>query len=121
MKNFPTLFLNLASEQISGGSIIDINEAPWQIGIQNVDGTKYYCGGAIIHDTWILTKKRCLTPDGNNPIAIHVGSPFKLGGGQVIQVAESIPHPVCNSSILLFLLISFDEIGFIRNVLCLLT
>lgn len=87
--------MRLVSEQIAGGRAIDITEAPWQIGILSVDRKRYLCGGTIIADTWIITTKCCLTPKGNNEIIVHAGSTHKLEGGQFIEVAQSIPHPLC--------------------------
>ncbi len=55
--------------QIVGGTEATANEFPWQI-LLTYSGLNAYCGGSIIHETWILTAAHCVY--GTSPAALTV-------------------------------------------------
>lgn len=78
------------SQDIIGGSPIDIIQAPWQVSLE-LNGGIHDCGGIILNGLWILTAAHCLD---NNPIIVHAGATDQTNNsiGQRIQIAHKIKH-----------------------------
>jgi len=58
-------------DRIVGGTEAGIGEFPWQVSLRNfLSGISHFCGGSIIHPSWILTAAHCL--DGLTPIQYEV-------------------------------------------------
>lgn len=64
------------SLRVVGGDIADPNAWPWQVSIFGGTDRKYFCGGSIINEKWILTAGHCIggreSPDD---ILIRAGQP----------------------------------------------
>lgn len=79
------------SQDIIGGSPIDIIQAPWQVSLET-NGT-HDCGGSILNALWILTAAHCL--EGAGTITVHAGATDQTNNsiGQRVVVVETIMHP----------------------------
>jgi len=80
------------SSEIVGGFPISIEEAPWQISLQD-PGFGHFCGGSILSDTFVLTAQHCTEFGGDMEILAGVDRLSDSGSGQVVSVAEVIPFP----------------------------
>lgn len=80
------------AQDIIGGTAIDITQAPWQVSLENNNGT-HDCGGSILNALWILTAAHCL--EGAGTITVHAGATDQTNNsvGQRIGVVEKIEHP----------------------------
>ncbi|XP_023335887.1 anionic trypsin-2 isoform X2 [Eurytemora carolleeae] len=60
-----------SGNRIVGGEEAEVGEFPWQVSLRNfLSGISHFCGGTIIHPSWILTAAHCL--DGLTPIQYEV-------------------------------------------------
>ena len=87
-----------SAPRIVGGSPIDVTAAPWQVLLRINNATQ--CGGAIIHDSWILTAAHCMNGVGPGQVEAYVGvtDQNRLSRDQLVQVAQVIVNPGWNSS-----------------------
>lgn len=46
--------------RVVGGDIADPNAWPWQVSIFGGTDQRYFCGGTIIDEKWILTAGHCI-------------------------------------------------------------
>ncbi|RZC39284.1 Trypsin domain containing protein, partial [Asbolus verrucosus] len=47
--------------RVIGGDIARAGQFPWQAAIyKDTDEGRYFCGGALISDQWILTAAQCV-------------------------------------------------------------
>lgn len=78
--------------EIVGGADTDIALVPWQVSLQNGNGS-HFCGGSIVAPTWIVTAAHCV--EGGAPARIVAGSTrlSQPGAGQVVQVLRAISAP----------------------------
>ena len=60
-----------AQLRITGGTPINITEAPWQVLLQ-INGN-YSCGGSIIAPNFILTAKHCVIGISANNVKVIAG------------------------------------------------
>ncbi|MDR3350555.1 MAG: serine protease [Prevotellaceae bacterium] len=96
------LFPVFASGQqyITGGTEIDITEAPWQVLL--MQETTYVCGGSVIAPNLILTAKHCT--ENMSPSSLHgvVGTTCKgeQNSTDVFDVVNIIRHPTLDVALL---------------------
>ncbi len=56
--------------RIVGGSVVNVNEYPWQAALVNPNGNTPYCGGSLIHRRFVLTASHCV--HGKSPGDLQV-------------------------------------------------
>ena len=80
-----------SDKAVIGGEQASIDEVPWQVRVVGNNGV--YCGGVIIHPSWVVTAAHCLKPRYAMSQVI-AGRSFKRGrGGQVRGVQRSVKDP----------------------------
>ena len=79
---------------IVGGSLSTIQQHPWQISLETLDGF-HFCGGSIIAPDWVLTAQHCVTDNTAAQMMIVAGVTklSQASQGQTIRVAEVIMDP----------------------------
>jgi trypsin len=87
---FVVAFNGYTQQKITGGSTIDITEAPWQVILRQ--GTNYVCGGSIIAPNFILTAKHCVNGVSASSIQVIAGITCKneAGANNTFNVSEII-------------------------------
>jgi hypothetical protein len=97
---FVVSFKGYAQQRITGGSTINITEAPWQVILKQ--GSSYICGGSIIAPNFILTAKHCI--EGVSPSAIQVVAGItcknEASSSNTFSVSAIIPHPTLDVALL---------------------
>ncbi len=86
--------------KIVGGELVNIRDYPWQVSVQTSSGN-HFCGGAIIHEEWILTASHCLDNPNLTPSALRIRAGFTTlssSEGSVHAVEEFILYPDYSSS-----------------------
>jgi len=78
-------------DRIVGGTEIDISERPFQIVFLYYGSLR--CGGAWIGGKNILTAAHCCDGVSASSVSVRLGSSNHASGGEVIDVAQVIPHP----------------------------
>ncbi|XP_060570486.1 atrial natriuretic peptide-converting enzyme-like isoform X2 [Ruditapes philippinarum] len=64
------------SLRVVGGAIADPNAFPWQVAIFGGADHRYFCGGTIIAENWVLTAAHCIGGLQNpNELLIRAGQP----------------------------------------------
>jgi len=89
--------------RIIGGNTINIETAPWQVRL--IVKEKYYGGGVIIGDQWILTAKHCVHTFGMGAIdpdelKILAGISCLQESNNPINVIGYIVHPTADLALL---------------------
>eukprot|EP00095_Tigriopus_kingsejongensis_P010773 maker-scaffold1742_size29367-snap-gene-0.3 protein:Tk10773 transcript:maker-scaffold1742_size29367-snap-gene-0.3-mRNA-1 annotation:"tripsin " len=46
--------------RIVGGQATEVNEYPWQVMLNYTQDNKFFCGGSLISEDWVLTAAHCL-------------------------------------------------------------
>jgi secreted trypsin-like serine protease len=89
----PELGPGLGSAEIVGGEPIEIEEAPWQISLQDDFG--HFCGGSILTAEWVITAQHCTEFAGGTSMQVLAGATrlSQPGSGQTRSVAEVVPFP----------------------------
>lgn len=77
--------------KIVGGLPIDIDQAPYQISLQ--DRGFHICGGSIIAPNFVLTAAHCTQGNEAKNLKIRAGSSKYMSGGVEIQVKTINQHP----------------------------
>lgn len=79
----------LRSGKIVGGSHAKENSTPFMAGVQKFDGWKFEhkCGGAIVHEYFVLTASHCLKDLKVNEVRILVGS-IEISKGTSFHVPD---------------------------------
>lgn len=84
-------------ERIVGGVEIDIEEAPYQVGIYKeypLFLATFICGGSIISEFHVLTAAHChRKSDDHVKYYVKAGSREVASGGQLLEVEETFVHP----------------------------
>ena len=76
--NLLLTFADQKSLSLVGGTVSEIHEYPWHVGIQlksSKGTTKPFCGGAIIHPNYVITAAHCMIHSKDNMeilIAEHI-------------------------------------------------
>merc|ERR1711971_1169375 len=84
--------------RIVGGDDADVQEYPWQVGIE-INGQFPWCGGSLISETEILTAAHCTHGRRASSIKVIVGENDISDEEQMkLEVAEVLVHPMYNSS-----------------------
>ena len=81
------------SQDIVGGTTTQITSVPWQVSLQDANGS-HFCGGSIVTPTWIVTASHCLA--GGPPPARVVAGISRLSQsatGQIKAVKRVIMSP----------------------------
>lgn len=76
--------------KIVGGLPIEINEAPYQVSLQ--DRGYHICGGSIISEDFVLTAAHCTSGNKAKNFKVRAGTALYARGGVTIQVQEIIQH-----------------------------
>jgi trypsin len=80
------------TSEIVGGHAIEIEEAPWQVSIQ--DNWGHFCGGSILSPDWVLTAQHCVEWSGASSLQVIAGvDRLSDEGAQRRPVAEIIRYP----------------------------
>uniref|UniRef100_A0A182WYK2 trypsin n=1 Tax=Anopheles quadriannulatus TaxID=34691 RepID=A0A182WYK2_ANOQN len=96
----PVSILNETTQRIVGGHEIDIGAAPFQASVQS-HGV-HVCGGSIIHQQWVLTAGHCASSSKEpNSLSVRVASIHHNQGGQIVNVEESIRHPLYDEQLII--------------------
>ncbi|XP_053952805.1 chymotrypsin-2-like [Anastrepha ludens] len=82
-----------ASSRIVGGEEAAQAAAPWQVSLQNIYGS-HFCGGAIIHDQFVLTAASCVSGLHKNLVKVITSTNDWMGLAYMYDVEEIIVH--CN-------------------------
>merc|ERR1711971_72303 len=84
--------------RIVGGDDADVQEYPWQVGIE-INGQFPWCGGSLISETEILTAAHCTSGRRASSIKVIVGENDISDEEQMkLEVAEVLIHPMYNGS-----------------------
>merc|ERR1711971_873245 len=84
--------------RIVGGDDADVQEYPWQVGIE-INGQFPWCGGSLISETEILTAAHCVQGRRPSSIKVIVGENDISDEEQMkLEVAEVLIHPMYNGS-----------------------
>ncbi|KAJ3659685.1 hypothetical protein Zmor_011360 [Zophobas morio] len=81
--------------RIVGGHDITIEEAPYQISLQDNDA--HSCGGSIISPSYIITAAHCTQGTTEDQLSVRAGTSIREDGGQVIEVKKIYNHPKYNT------------------------
>ncbi|XP_045114840.1 transmembrane protease serine 9-like [Portunus trituberculatus] len=94
----PCGLANLA--RVVGGEDVDpAYKYPWHVGIKYVWNRKYWCGGSIINDRYILTAAHCVKNRFRRWLVVGVADHDMTstdGVTQLVRVQEIIVHPDYN-------------------------
>jgi secreted trypsin-like serine protease len=84
---------SLASDrgEIVGGHMIGIEDAPWQVSLQ--EGGSHFCGGTILGPEWILTANHCFEYEPRPTVVAGVARLSLAATGQRSAVDRSIGYP----------------------------
>ncbi|RZC37415.1 Trypsin domain containing protein [Asbolus verrucosus] len=104
--------------RIVNGEEAQEGQLPWQVGIlgRTVDGSAFFCGGALISEEWVLTAGHCV--DGIKTAAIYSGatklsSPNRTTSqGAIFVLHEDYDHRTLQNDIGLIQLrapLTFDD------------
>ncbi|HYU16495.1 MAG TPA: trypsin-like serine protease, partial [Candidatus Acidoferrum sp.] len=81
------------STQIVGGFPISIEEAPWQVSLQDASAG-HFCGGAILTERFVVTAQHCTAAGfSDQRVLAGVDRLSDSLSGRPIAVAEVIPFP----------------------------
>jgi len=84
--------------RIVGGEDAEVQEYPWQVGIE-INGQFPWCGGSLISKTEILTAAHCTHGRRPSSIKVIVGENDISDEEQMkLEVAEVLIHPLYNGS-----------------------
>merc|ERR1711971_90008 len=84
--------------RIVGGDDADVQEYPWQVGVE-INGQFPWCGGSLISKTEILTAAHCVNGRRPSSIKVIVGENDISDEEQMkLEVAEVLIHPMYNAS-----------------------
>jgi len=83
-----------ASLRIIGGSEAVSGSYPWMVSIQGTELGSHFCGGALIHERWVVSAAHCYEGDVLDEMSIVVGG-YDLdtvdSGEQRLQIKRAIP------------------------------
>lgn len=95
-----TLSINLNGlsirKRIVGGRTATQNQFIYQVSIQTPQFHQHACGGAIIHENWILTAAHCVREIADKPesAVVHVGANELIGGNAFhYNISHIFIHP----------------------------
>ncbi len=103
MPGVPARAGDVATPQIVGGSKAAPGEFPWQVAL--LDGSvnntfdAQFCGGALVHERWVVTAAHCVFDGRVEPpsaVDILVGTTSLKSGGVRIDVDTIVVHPRYN-------------------------
>ncbi|HKE14301.1 MAG TPA: trypsin-like serine protease [Kofleriaceae bacterium] len=80
------------ASEIVGGFPIGIEEAPWQISLQDPD-FGHFCGGSIMSSEFVLTAQHCTEGSGEMIVVAGIDRLSDTPNGQAAEVDKVIPFP----------------------------
>ena len=81
--------------KLVGGNDASEGQFPYQVSLRNPANT-HFCGGTIIHKSWVMTAAHCSEGKTHADILACVGSINKANGGFAHKIAKIVPHPLYN-------------------------
>ncbi|KAG5674607.1 hypothetical protein PVAND_004561 [Polypedilum vanderplanki] len=83
--------------RIVGGKEIDIETAPFQVGLLLYGG--HICGGSILSCKYVLTASHCIETYTPSIYSVRAGSSMRESGGSIHDVSRIDIHPLWNPNL----------------------
>lgn len=80
---------------IVGGTNASISTHPWQVSLQGRSSSRSFCGGSILHPSWILTAAHCVDGASASSLEVLAGVSrlSQASVGQTRRVRRVITYP----------------------------
>lgn len=87
-------------ERIIGGNDAAVGQFPHHVSLRGNNGTKHFCGGAIIGKRFILTAAQCTQGERSVPknVQVVVGARLISSGGTFHTLDKIVNHPNFDAS-----------------------
>eukprot|EP00095_Tigriopus_kingsejongensis_P001278 maker-scaffold359_size197282-snap-gene-0.24 protein:Tk01278 transcript:maker-scaffold359_size197282-snap-gene-0.24-mRNA-1 annotation:"af357226_1cub-serine protease" len=85
--------------RIVGGQATEVNEYPWQVMLNSTRNNRFFCGGSLISEDWVLTAAHCLVgvvihPDYDQSTDDYDFALVKLQN-KVVFDGNTVVRPIC--------------------------
>ena len=82
--------------RIVGGEAANSSTWDWTVSLSIAH--RWFCGGSIISDSWVITAAHCVSGFRPSQVIVYAGSTLVSYGTQVRVVGDIIMHPNYNST-----------------------